>query len=232
MDKKQSHFFNGKMIIGIAIITFGLLALLDNFGIVSGVKIWEYWPLILIFIGVGFLFQPKEYRQYFSGIILLVIGGFFLVRNLIETFDFNIGDLWPVILVIVGIKILAHGFWRSKKGPISKDHIDISAILGGGKFNIPSKQFKGGKVFAILGGCVINLRDADFKEESIVIDTFAMMGGIEVRVPLNWEVSMQGVPILGGMEDKTLSGSDAGQAKNKQLIIKGTSIMGGVEVKN
>jgi predicted membrane protein len=83
-----------------------------------------------------------------------------------------------------------------------------------------------------MGECKVNLRDADFAEESIVIDTFAIMGAIELMVPNSWEVVVQGAPFMGAMEDKTKRNSYSDKAQKKRLIIKGTAIMGGIEIIN
>jgi len=62
-----------------------------------------------------------------------------------------------------------------------------------------------------------------------VLDVFAMWGGIEILVPADWGVVVQGTPIMGAFEDKTSPPRDGSGAK---LIIKGVVIMGGVEIKN
>ena len=62
MEERQRHFFNAKIVIGVAIIIIGVLAFLDNFGVDLKVSIWDYWPLILLFIGIGLLLRPRENR--------------------------------------------------------------------------------------------------------------------------------------------------------------------------
>jgi predicted membrane protein len=233
MDKRQEPFFNVKIITGITIIILGILVSLSKFGLDLKVNVWDYWPLILIIIGFGLLFRHRENRQYFSGILFLVFGVFFLAHNLIKNIDFDILSLLPaVIVVIIGAKILTDGLRRSKKSPLSKDHINLSAILGAGKFYLSSKYLKGGNITAIMGECKVNLREADFVEESIVIDAYAIMGAIELKVPNSWEVVVQGSPFMGSMEDKTNRDSNSDKAQKKRLIIKGTAIMGGVEIIN
>jgi predicted membrane protein len=233
MDERKEPFLNVKIITGIAIVILGILISLSKLGLDLKVNVWGYWPLILILIGFGLLFRPRENRQYFGGILILVFGVFFLAHNLIKNIDFNIIGLLPaVIVVIIGVKILTHGLWKSKKSPPSKDQINLSTILGGGKFYLSSKELKGGNITAIMGECKVNLRDADFAGESIVIDAFTMMGAIELKVPNNWEVVMQGSPFMGSMEDKTNRDSNSDKAQKKRLIIKGTAIMGGVEIIN
>jgi len=62
-----------------------------------------------------------------------------------------------------------------------------------------------------------------------VIDVFAFWGGIEIRVPEDWSVVTRVTPLLGGVEDQTRASQ---AAVSKRVEIRGTAIMGGVEIKN
>lgn len=239
MTEKQRHNISMKIIVGIGIIAFGVLALLSNFGVPLNFNMRDYWPLILIIIGLGFLVQPLSKRHFFNGIIILAIGGFFLARNLVEGFDFRIHDLWPVILVIVGIKILTCGFRHPRRHRPrftqetidSKDYLDFTANLSGGKFIVKSKELKGGKLSAVMGECNVNLRDADFQEETLVLDISAIMGAVIIMVPENWEIVIQGSPFMGAIEDKTKH-SSTNDLPKKKLFINGTAMMGSIEIIN
>jgi predicted membrane protein len=92
-----------------------------------------------------------------------------------------------------------------------------------------SQDFQGGDATSLLGGCKIDLRQAAIKREEAILDVFALWGGIEVIVPRNWSVVIQGTPILGAFADKTDSSKEEG---GPRLIIRGAVIMGGVEIKN
>jgi len=54
------------------------------------------------------------------------------------------------------------------------------------------------------------------------------MGGMEVRVPEDWIVIIEGFPFMGGFDDKTRPEKNS----TKRLIVKGTAVMGGIEIKN
>ena len=55
-----------------------------------------------------------------------------------------------------------------------------------------------------------------------------MWGGIEIRVPPDWTVISRVDPILGGYEDKTTPPKD----DSKRFVVRGSVVMGGIEVKN
>jgi hypothetical protein len=58
---------------------------------------------------------------------------------------------------------------------------------------------------------------------------FAFWGGIEIRVPEDWSVVTRVTPLLGGVEDQTRASR---AAVSTRVEIRGTAIMGGVEIKN
>jgi predicted membrane protein len=236
MKGEQGHVLNPKLVIGLAIILIGALALLANLGFDTDIGIWDYWPVILILIGLSMIFQPAEYRNAFVGSVFVVIGILFLLDNF-YIIDFGFNLLWPVLLILIGIAIVRHGVGAGRGALLDAEHINLMAVLGGGDYNYTSRSLKGGRIFAFMGGAKLNLTEADILDDSMVIDVFAMMGGVEIIVPVGWQVNMHGVPILGGMENKTSSKSVDGKAAaptapDKRLIIKGIAIMGGVEVKN
>jgi hypothetical protein len=109
------------------------------------------------------------------------------------------------------------------------------AVLGGSKTGSggagggPQRDFKGGRAMAVMGGCEIDLRRASMPEgQEVMVDVFVMWGGIEIKVPEDWVVVNHGTAILGGFENKTRPLPGAA----KRLVVTGTAIMGGVEVKN
>jgi predicted membrane protein len=93
---------------------------------------------------------------------------------------------------------------------------------------VTSKSFKGGEINAFMGGCELDLRDADIEGE-VEINVFALMGGIQIAVPPDWNVNARVTPFMGGMEDKTRSSE---RSPDKRLTLSGFVMMGGIEVTN
>lgn len=94
---------------GIAVIGCGALFLLQQLGQINfglGDLIRNFWPLILVVIGIeGILFERKAWWSW----IILALGGYFLARNL-GIVQFSIGHairyLIPVAIIVVGISII------------------------------------------------------------------------------------------------------------------------------
>jgi len=236
MEKSGRTIFDTKILIGIFIIILGGALLMENMGYYLDFNIWDFWPAILIFVGIGQVMQPRETRQSLTGALLIFVGSVILLNNL-DVVDLNFSDIWPFILIMIGFLILRHSFGKHNYDPSSSDYINLALILGGGDNSFITDNFKGGKITDIMGGGTVDLREAKIKEDVIEIETFAFWGGIEIRVPHNWHVNMKGIPFMGAMENKTSTsdlqknGSDLPQ-KGKRVIITGMAIMGGVEIKN
>jgi hypothetical protein len=79
----------------------------------------------------------------------------------------------------------------------------------------------------LLGGCDLDLRACSMMKEA-VLNVFTVCGGVSIKVPPDWTVVMDGVPVAGGFTQKTAPAPDAG----KRLLITGYAFMGGVEVSN
>jgi len=103
--------------------------------------------------------------------------------------------------------------------------------MGGGDRVVRSQDFRGGEVTAIMGGFGIDLRGAGIAGDSATIHIFTLWGGVDLKVPDDWNVAVAGTPILGVFTNSA-HGVRQGDAAAKTLVIKGVAIMGGVEVKN
>ncbi len=238
MNEKKISFFNGKVFAGIVIIAIGIILLLGTLGLDMDISIGDFWPVILIAIGIKIMATHTNSKDIFWGFFLFILGVMFQLRRL-DLFYFSLHDVWPFVLIYIGIHIIIsggkkhHAHQEPKHKKITKensdgDKINISAILGGGEYRYSNKKLKGGGISAIMGGCEIDLRDSDFEGKEMIINVLALMGGIEIMVPQNWNVVIEATPILGSIENKTktLNGT------TKKLFITGEAIMGGVEIKN
>ncbi len=219
----------GTAIFGLGILLAGVLLTLDNLNVVEIGDYWRFWPVLLIGLGLSHLASPGDGRKIGWGTFWLLAGIIFLLDNL-GFISWNVWDLWPVALVFAGGNIL-WGALRTrtrKKASNSASQFDATAILGGVSRRITSQDFQGGQATALLGGCELDLREAAIQGGPAEIEVFAFWGGIEMRVPQEWDVQVKGSAILGGVEDKTNTIGDGSQV----LVISGTAFMGGVEIKN
>ncbi len=237
MENTKSTFFSPQFVMGVMIIVVGIVFMLDNLDIVYAGNILYFWPAILVIFGVTKIAQSRQGSGQIVGWIFTVIGSLMILDRL-DLIDFHLWDWWPVILIIIGVNFL-RGSWNRKniafaeRGTESFDDTDAyiknMAMMSGVKRIITSKEFRGGEISAFMGGCEIDLRDADMSGNEAHIDVNIIMGGVELRVPMGWSVAVEATPIMGGVEDKTYPAKDG---TGKKLHLTGNIVLGGVEVKN
>jgi predicted membrane protein len=116
-----------------------------------------------------------------------------------------------------------------QEGYTSEDFIDATTIFSGVHKKIVSKNFKGGDIVTLMGGTEIDLTQADFTG-IVRLDVTQIMGGTKIIVPAHWEVRSEVTAIFAGFEDKRQQPTVTNP--EKVLVIDGTSIFGGIELKN
>lgn len=222
-----------RLFLGLVLIAAGVIFTLDELGIVDADDVVRFWPALLVAVGFVKLAFPGSGGR-FAAVLFILIGSWLLAWEL-EWIDLSPWQLWPLVLVLIGFRLLARGF-RGTAGNDAGDDATVNAmaLLGATRRTSRSRDFRGGDLAAFMGGCELDLRQARIAEPPAVIDAFAMWGGVDVIVPRDWQVRVEGWPILAGFEDKT-RGSDAATTfdePRQELVVKGLAIMGGVEVKN
>jgi predicted membrane protein len=226
----QSKFYLGIIfiLIGIGAI-FGQLGLWDFGNIIS-----TWWPLILIGVGVSQLSRRPVSKT--SGIILVVIGVLFQMRELhiitvgLENF------FWPAIIIAVGVsmllpKTLTKENYEFTKKEIDQEVVDNFSLFSAIKGRNVSENFRGGSLVALFGGIDMDLRDAYILNEGARIDVTVAFGGVNIIVPPEWKVVVSGIPIFGGWSNKT-RGKDYVNPEAPVLTLHCFVAFGGVDVKN
>ncbi|HKZ68370.1 MAG TPA: LiaF domain-containing protein, partial [Chitinophagaceae bacterium] len=174
-------------------------------------------------------------------------GGFFLVNEFILQGELR-RHIWPMILIIIGAffifrprkscfnarkkkdGIQAETITPAEESYTQDDIIDNVNIFSGTKKVILSKNFKGGDIVNIFGGSEIDLTQADITTPA-VLEVTAIFGGATLIVPSNWAIKSEAVTIFGGIGDKRKL-IPSTESPSKTLILKGTMIFGGMEIKS
>lgn len=226
---------NKRLFPGLLLIVIGTLFLLENVGIIPYevkryVFSWQGW---IIMIGSVFLITRPNKP---TGLIMITIGFFFLIPEILDV-NFDAHIYWPVILILLGVFFLVRhqrssDSPRADKGESQMDWLDDTSVFGGGDVVVTSENFRGGRATYIFGGSTVNLSKAKLNEGKAIIDIFAMFGGCTFIVPSDWNVRVEVTAIFGGFSDKRKPNPDTAIDMKKELVIKGTVLFGGGEVKN
>lgn len=247
----DSHKNHSRVWVGFFLLIIGGLLLLKVMGVVLFPWWFFTWPMILIAFGV-----LSGLRHGFRGgvwIIMLFIGGLFLINEINPVLQLE-RYIGPIALIGIGLLFITRpkrkGWrrWRQYRemgmSPETeanynsfenaqtdqRDFLDVTAVFGGVKKNVLSKNFKGGDIVSFMGGSEIDLSQADFTGQ-VRIDVTNVFGGTKLIVPPTWDIHNDITAIFGGVDDKrqivgvTLD-------PNKVVVLDGTCMFGGIEIRS
>jgi hypothetical protein len=100
------------LIAGLVVIGLGLWLLFLQLDVVRIDPPWEWWPLILVALGLGKLLGAGSHRELTGGVWLMVLGGWLIV-NFQGWFGLYWDNSWPLLMVAAGALIV----WRAVADP-------------------------------------------------------------------------------------------------------------------
>jgi predicted membrane protein len=243
----------GKVFGGLLIVVIGTLFLARELG--AELPQWLFsWKTLLI--GIGLVMGFKHRFRNFRWLIPVTIGAVFLGLEL-SAIPISKQLLWPVLAIIIGLFIMfkprrkykyrqwkrwqhhhGHHYNYDKYGKYdwcstentSDDYLNSTVIFGSIEKSIISKDFKGGEIEVVFGGAEINLSQADIAEKA-TLEVTQVFGGTTLVIPSNWEIKSELTSILGSIEDKRAVQPNA-TSSNKILMLKGTIVCGGIDIKS
>ena len=258
IEKDSSNDFpgrnrNNRYLTGLVLILIGGALLLERMGVPL-----PYWlftrPMLLIVIGL--YSGVKHSFRNSTWIILIGIGTFFLLDDFIP--DLRLQPLfWPVLIIGMGVLFLVkprrrdwrYNDWDKSRGRFrnsfgtpenirreesvkdSGDYFNIHSVFSGVKRTVLSKDFKGGSISCVFAGVEIDLTQADITDK-VVIRLEEVFGGTKLVIPADWLVQNEIEGIFHGVEDKRNYRANVALNPNKVLILRGTAVFAGVEIRS
>jgi len=219
------------VLIGGLIVTFGLSLLANNLGLADMSSILRrLWPFALVVVGVAKLFVDRPGSQFWG--LVMIFGGLWIYADQRDWIHVPFWAVFgPTVLVLLGVMVVWRAFSTASARADSAEtsaYISTSAIMSGSEHR-PVTPFEGATLNAIMGGVKLDLSHAEMKGDTATIDVFAVMGGIEIYAPRDWEVTSNVVAFMGATVDERRPGQ---LSAGKTLIVRGFVMMGGVEIKD
>lgn len=207
---------------GVVMLTAGLIFWFDHIDRIHARDFLEWWPVALILIGLAHLPQ----KRWGGAAIWLGIGAIFLLPRLgfPDLHLWRVIGLWPLLISVAGATLVAEALRPRQPGT----RFNATAVMAANTLQIGSQQLAGGEAVAVMGGCDIDLSAARGASNEVAIHVVAFWGGIDITIPKGWRVENHAIALLGGVNDKTAPAPETAP----RLVIRGSAIMGGVEVKH
>jgi predicted membrane protein len=252
-NKENSRLFGG-----LILVTVGAALLLRNMNF--GMPNWLLsWPMLLIVIGI-FSGIKHNFRNN-AWIILIAIGGFFFVSKYVFPGLELARMFWPVIIIGIGLLLILRprgsnflsweerrNRWQQKKNDNDNkgintafsntsyranhdDVLQVRCVFSGIETTMLTKNFQGGTISTVFGGVDVDLTQADFNG-NIKLHMDVIFGGVKLLVPAGWVIKNEIDGVFHGVEDKRRQGALFTPDSNKLLVLKGSVLFGGIDIKN
>jgi len=229
---------SNRFIIGVLLIIAGFILILRKSTVLPEPldhfidNIVFSWQMLLIVIGVITLAGSDNKTP---GIVLICVGGFFMIPQLFTDFFRSFNFFWPTLFIVIGIVLLLNskriGKTLNYTSGSKADMIDYVNIFSGAERQLITDNFQGGRITSIFGGGEVDLTRSSLAPGDNVIEITCIFGGTTIIVPENWNVILNITPILGGFTDSRRIGSDVIKDTTRSLTVRGTVIFGGGEIK-
>jgi len=212
------------------------------------------WPMLLIAVGFVFFFSRCK---WVGGIILMLIGGFFLLPRLqIEGLEFIAQNAWAIGLIVVGVLVISKTIWSrylklqyqcswsanerrggcrshsaTKSSKTESGYVIRDCVFGNIKETIDVKNFKGGDIDSVFSSVELDLSEAQLAEGVNRLKVDMVFGNIVIYAPVEWNIEIREDSVFGRFVDNRPK-PDLPLDENKLLIISADSVFGGGEIRS
>ena len=251
---EKNYNRGGRALGGLILVGVGVIWLLHRMNLFMFPS-WLF-TLPMFFIVLGLYIGARKGFARGGWFLFILAGAVFLIPHIYWFYTAkSISEYtWPLAVIVFGLYLILrprpdfrsgkfqtkwkkYGDWSGQNNAVfgqaggettTDDYIDATSVFGGVNKVIVSKNFKGGDIVNIFGGCDINLTQADFTG-TVTIDFVQIFGGAKIIVPTDWRVIIKTTSIFGGVEDKWPPALIKENA-DKTLVIDGTSMFGGISI--
>ncbi len=222
---KSSKTIN--IILGLIFLSAGIIL----FG--SNLKLWDiksffkgWWTLFIIIPSLINLIRGGNIISSLTATIIGII--LLLIAMDITNWSFISKIFIPIIFIYIVILLIFICKNRKDKSKVKRANVDdkLIAIFSGKDEIVDKKSYNGTCCISLLGGIDLDISNTKINKD-IIIDCISVFGEIDIKTPKNVSIKTNGIPIFGGIKNKTLGRGD----KSPTIYINYISIFGGVNIK-
>ena len=199
----------------------------------------------------------RSSSSYVFGILLVLVGVVFFLDNLgMLDFDWVWNNLWPIILIAIGVLMLgrrgrrrrrvseersAGGSWSAGSGQgVEGDYLSESQVFGGIRRGSSSKNFSGGKCSVVFGEIQLDLTQIELRPGEQVLRLDGVFGSVRLELPQKLEFAVKGAIFAGslivkgdrrgGLFQNSSFHSEGYATASNRLLIQTSSVFGEVRI--
>jgi len=229
----QSGSISPRLVIGLLITALGVIYMAGNLDLIdTRAPLRYFWPAAFSAIGVALLMVRGSVANRRWGVVWL-FAGLWMLAYQARWIDVDIWEIAvPLILLALGARLVQRALKESQGGEApaeAKEQTRIFALLSGSESRTFTQPIKDAEIVSLLSGVKLDLSSAVIEGDRATLQVTAVMGGIEIYAPSEWNIVSEVTPILGAFIDKR---RPTANPTTKTLFVTGLIVMGGVEVKN
>lgn len=177
------------------LLAAGLLVLVDR--LAPSAHVWQrlavWWPLGLVALGCGGGIRlTLATRTALRGPAFVTLVGLVALVVTTDPLPDSVRPLlWPALLVAAGVSMLVGVAVSRPSAQEGSVILRLVSVAESRHIVWPVGTFSLGSLTAVASGCVIDLREASPLNQRARIDVTAFLGGVEIRVPVGWEVKYE-----------------------------------------
>lgn len=212
-----------QVVLGLLLVILGTALTIHLLGWADLRSFAPFWPASILALGLAEL-APAKGRGRIWGLTLLALGAVFQLWTL-GFLPVSPLRLWPLLLVALGLLVLWLAGRRNRGSP--GEGLAELAVFSTFHRSFEDRPFSGGSLSLICAGGEVDLRRARMAGPEAVVDLVAIVGGATLKVPEGWVAVDELSGFFGGIENQAASGPP----EAPRLIIRGTAILGGADVR-
>jgi hypothetical protein len=112
----EKRVSGGRLVTGIFLLVIGVLFLAGNLGFDVPERVWSYWPILVLGLGVAKLVTSDGSDGTGGGYWLIVVG-IWGCASVFHWFGLNWGTSWPIFIIAAGLLMATGLSGRGRRRP-------------------------------------------------------------------------------------------------------------------
>ena len=125
MGKSHEESPAHRVSFGVVLMVIGVALLLDKMELIEIRSLWQYWPLLVIALGVGGLFERRGRRRAGRDTAFILNGLLMLMMNF-HAAGLDWHSHWPLLIVGGGLGIVAGALFDRSRSASTTHGAEVS----------------------------------------------------------------------------------------------------------